>query len=188
VHNIPKRPRRGLYVAAAIGAVVVGAGIAALTLRDPSPATAEPTPPPVATEPVAPTPTPTPAPAPAPTPPPAPVEVPLPVLPEKVTLVLESDPPGATVFVGEEKLGETPHSYDTVRGEEPLRFRFEKPGFEPRWKDITPRAGQAVSVALAPLPSAKPSGETKRRPKSPRSGDKPAPPRGGVDDDLLAPQ
>jgi len=105
-------------------------------------------------------------------------------------LTIESDPPGATVFLGAEKLGQTPYTHNTVKSETPLSFRFEKTGYEPRTKEITPRAAQGVSVALTPLPSAKPPADTtRRRPPRPPPREQPTDPRRPpAEDDLLAPQ
>jgi eukaryotic-like serine/threonine-protein kinase len=172
------RSKAPIFIAAAT-VIAIGAGIAALTLRG---SAAKPAPTPIAAKPVD---------------PPPPVVVPdlklpevatvvpdaAPTAPTTITLQLESDPPGAAVLLDGKQVGVTPYAHETAPGDAPLRFTFEKAGHEPRTKDITPREGQVVSVALARLPDDK-KGTDRRRDRDRKRPPKETP----VDDDLLAPK
>jgi hypothetical protein len=113
-----------------MGGVLLGAAAAALLAffeRRPRPA---PLPPPVATAVVAPTATPPPA---------------------RVSLVLESEPPGATVIVGERVVGQTPVTWTTTPGGEAVELVFTLEGYRRESIRALPAQGLKVRAHLEPL-------------------------------------
>jgi hypothetical protein len=117
-----------------LGALAVGAGLAALlvvTQRRPTP--------PLRPAPVAE------APAPAPPPP-----VPAPA-PAAVTLLLESSPPGAEVRVGADVAGKTPTTFAARPGTDPVEVTFSLDGFRSDVIRAVPSEGLKVFGHLEPL-------------------------------------
>jgi len=66
-----------------------------------------------------------------------------------VKIQIESNPRGATVFLGEKILGKTPLLYQHPPGTEQLLLRIDKPGYRPRLMSIRPDEDAKISVQLA---------------------------------------
>ncbi|EAU68369.1 serine/threonine-protein kinase Pkn6 [Stigmatella aurantiaca DW4/3-1] len=132
----PATPGRVPKVALAIGGAValLLAGTAVVFLRPPSelpPRVAVNTPPPPPVE----------VPKPS-TPPPPPTE------PQKVNLVLASEPEGAQVHVGGEPLGKTPRPLTLEPGAPPVLVTMTMEGYEPVTRSVSAADGPTVQVAL----------------------------------------
>jgi serine/threonine-protein kinase len=84
--------------------------------------------------------------APAPKPPPAP-----PTSPARVALQLDSDPPGATVTVGDHVIGRTPTAWLTSPGREPVELVFSLDGYRREAIQTLPAEGLKVRARLEPL-------------------------------------
>jgi hypothetical protein len=139
------RGRRPLLVAAAVGALLVGAA-ATLLLR------------PSAQGPGDPRPTVSPRGASAPT---------------SVTFSLTSDPPAAEVYRAgaAQPLGRTPLSVTLPFGRAPVELLIAKEGFVPAQLTVIPDQSRPFLVSLAPLPSPAPDGNVHRpRPSRKNAG------------------
>lgn len=66
-----------------------------------------------------------------------------------VQVYVSSNPTGATVFLGQKKMGVTPVMLKVQAGSEELSMRLEKPGFRPRIMTIRPEEDTKLSVQLA---------------------------------------
>ncbi|HUS64334.1 MAG TPA: PEGA domain-containing protein [Kofleriaceae bacterium] len=66
-----------------------------------------------------------------------------------VNLQIESNPPGAVVFVAGKKVGVTPVIVKTPIGSEEVQVRLEKPGFRARLMNVRPEEDTKLSVQLA---------------------------------------
>ena len=97
-------------------------------------------------------------PAPVPERPEPPAAQPEPKPAEAVVLRLDSEPPGATVRIGDEELGSTPLEYRVPTGR-PVVAVFSMPGFEPRQALVSAADGPIYTVQLT----------RKQKPKPPRS-------------------
>jgi serine/threonine-protein kinase len=89
---------------------------------------------------VAAAPSPSPSPSPSPTPPPTPPPPPVPVLPEHVTLSLDSVPHGATVtdLSTGRKIGTTPMHFDVAGSQSPRQFAFHLHGYGDTTVELVP--------------------------------------------------
>jgi hypothetical protein len=66
-----------------------------------------------------------------------------------INLQIESNPPGAVVFVAGKKVGVTPVIVKTPVGSEEVQVRLEKPGFRARLMNVRPEEDTKLSVQLA---------------------------------------
>jgi hypothetical protein len=66
-----------------------------------------------------------------------------------VNLQIESNPPGAVVFVAGKKVGVTPVSVKTPTGSDEVQVRLEKAGFRARLMNVRPEEDTKLSVQLA---------------------------------------
>lgn len=66
-----------------------------------------------------------------------------------VNLQIESNPPGAVVFVAGKKVGVTPVIVKTPTGSEEVQVRLEKAGFRARLMNVRPEEDTKLSVQLA---------------------------------------
>jgi PEGA domain len=64
-------------------------------------------------------------------------------------IALDSNPAGATVYVGDKKMGVTPIVLESPSGSEELRLRIEKSGYRPRLMTVRPDEETKLSVQLA---------------------------------------
>ena len=64
--------------------------------------------------------------------------------------MLRSEPTGADVFLGEEKLGVTPLEHEHPFGQAPIELTFRKRGHKPAVERVTPDQKQAIQVRLVP--------------------------------------
>jgi serine/threonine-protein kinase len=182
---VPARNPTGLYVAAALGTLVLVVGIA-LALRTPAPSE-KPAPIPIAPAAGA-----SAATAGAPAPPasaspaaPTPVQ-PAETRPAEVELVLTSDPPGADIYDGDEHLGKTPLTVKRARGAAPFELSFRRPGFQTATRSIVPDGDKMVEAKLL----ARPKVTTVAKKPSPAPPNSPAParpPKAGHVSDLRNP-
>jgi hypothetical protein len=82
---------------------------------------------------------------------PSPVEAPPRVeRPVKVSLAVESKPPGAGVFLGGELHGHAPCSIELVRSDEPIAVAVSRDGFQPVVEHVVPNGDQRLVVHLRP--------------------------------------
>ena len=104
-----------------------------------------------------------------PSPPPVPApsarpSLPAPSLaPATVEILLQSTPPGASVFVGDVLVGITPSAYRTVEGGGALEFVFRLPGLPPERVRALPAPGLVVSATLAAPVPGKPAMPARRK-------------------------
>lgn len=147
----PGSPRT-LAVGAGAAVLVVGLGGALLWKLGRPQATVPPAPPAVIrVEPAAPAPTvpptsepvkpPEPAPTPEPTPPPR---------SERVQVVVESVPSGATVSAGGEVLGPTPLAMDLLREGTPRQLELKLAGYEPVLAEVSSKNAPLLKVEFPP--------------------------------------
>jgi predicted Ser/Thr protein kinase len=113
--DAPKK-KSGLVVGGALAVLLLGGGAAAVVL------TRKPEPKPIVTAPVEP-----PKPIVAPVEPPKPVE---PARPSKYTMTINTQPSGAEVFNGPERLGTTPCKVELAASEQPVSLTMKKHGFK----------------------------------------------------------
>jgi hypothetical protein len=66
-----------------------------------------------------------------------------------VSVQVESTPPGADVFVSDEKIGVTPVAVPNPTGGGELRVRLEKDGYRPHLMNLRPGESGTISVRLA---------------------------------------
>jgi serine/threonine protein kinase len=141
-------PRRRLGWVAIAATLAVGAGALGLFLVREAPKPVTPPPPVVEpARPPAPIPTP-PPPAPAPVPEREPAPAPAPV-PATVTLSFRSEPEGAEVFLGAERLGQTPLDHPVTQGAGPLSFELRLGGHASKSVRVTADHDQTLTVKLA---------------------------------------
>jgi serine/threonine-protein kinase len=135
-------PMRVLLTVAAL--TLIGAAVvwAFALRREPAPAPA-----PVRVAVPAPVPVPAPAPAPAPVPVPVPVPAPAPA-PVLAELSVDSTPPGATVLLDGERIGETPVSTRLPADAKRRVLRLEMAGYRPEVREIVLDQSRAVAVAM----------------------------------------
>ncbi len=69
--------------------------------------------------------------------------------PAAVSVQVESTPPGAEVFVSDEKIGVTPVAVPVPAGEGEVRVRLEKDGYRPHLMNLRSGEGGTISVRLA---------------------------------------
>lgn len=74
---------------------------------------------------------------------------PEPAQPVLVDVAVDSTPPGADVFVADEKVGVTPLVFPAPTGTGDLHVRIEKAGYRPHLMNLRARAGAKISVQLA---------------------------------------
>jgi hypothetical protein len=72
-----------------------------------------------------------------------------PTQPVMVDVAVDSTPPGADVFVADEKVGVTPLVFPAPTGPGDLHVRIEKAGYRPHLLNVRARAGAKISVQLA---------------------------------------
>jgi serine/threonine-protein kinase len=164
-------PRRRLGWVAIAATLAAGAAALGLFLAKEGPKPVTPPPPvaeparPPAPIPTPPPPVPAPAPVPAkPEPAPAPVPAqpepapaPVPAQPEPapvpvpatVTLSFRSEPEGAEVFLGAERLGQTPLDHPVTQGVGPLSFELRLGGHVTKWVRVKADHDQTLTVKLA---------------------------------------
>lgn len=100
---------------------------------------------------------------------PAPIPPPAPLPPPKAWLELHSEPEGADVFLGEQKLGVTPFEHELDLRDAPVELRFVKEGHEALVRTVALEArGEAPTEVRA---------ELKRRPVPIRRPTPPRPPK-----------
>jgi hypothetical protein len=104
----------------------------------------------------------------APSPPPVPASarpsLPAPSpAPATVEILLQSTPPGASVFVGDVLVGITPTAYRTAGGSEPVEFVFRLPDLPPERVRALPAPGLVVSATLAAPAPGKPAMPARRK-------------------------
>ncbi|WP_168210464.1 serine/threonine-protein kinase [Persicimonas caeni] len=88
-----------------------------------------------------------------------------PVLPAPVEFSIESTPSGATVYAGDEPLGQTPLDHSFEPGALPMTLRFEKEGFETSSLEVTADSDKTQTVELAALPKPEPKPQVEKRPQ-----------------------
>jgi hypothetical protein len=151
--SVPPLPRRR-GVAIAVGAVAIGGGaLAVALLRNPPPAT-----PPAPAVVAAPTPI-------AAPPPPAPP-------PRSREVTIDSDPSGADVFRGAERLGTTPLRYILDEGTNELDVTISKRGWSPHVLHVSTTGTRSYAVTLRAADRPRPTTPTVTTPTKP-----PAPPQ-----------
>jgi serine/threonine-protein kinase len=141
----PSGPRRRAGLAT-VGALIVAGGAIAITVAALRRTTTTTTRTPTSAAPPA---LPAPAPAPAPivaSPPPPP-----PATPSAREVTIDSDPPGADVFHGPERLGTTPLRYALDDGVDALDVSLSKRGFAPHLLRISSTGTRAYAVTLRAL-------------------------------------
>jgi len=67
-----------------------------------------------------------------------------------VEIVLRSDPPGAEVFEGVERLGVSPVTIRRARSVQPLAFTLRRAGYQETRREVLPDRDRDVEVLLAP--------------------------------------
>ncbi len=88
----------------------------------------------------------------------------------KAWIAVGSDPIGADVFLGEEKLGTTPFKWEPPVGDQPAELKFSKVGFKDVIKKVPleARGEEPVSISIAlPAPRKVRKPHTPRRPRKP---------------------
>ncbi len=70
-----------------------------------------------------------------------------------VELDVRANPQRVSVFLGDNRLGETPLSARLPRGTDPLELRFEAPGYLSRKVDVVPDSSVRLHIDLRRLPS-----------------------------------
>jgi hypothetical protein len=68
-----------------------------------------------------------------------------------IAISLVSTPPGAEVFRGERRVGETPTIDRLPRSDSAVDYRFVLPGHQPSSRSVVPDADRTVEVRLRSL-------------------------------------
>ena len=76
--------------------------------------------------------------------------------PEMVIIAIDSTPSGASIFLGDERVGETPHRLEVEKGDEPLEFRLERARHLPRTQTVIPNMARAYDLDLQRRPRRRP--------------------------------
>ena len=138
--TVAPKPRRSLWIGAAAGAVVVLAAAAVLTAGGPGLAVQEP----AATMGAAALEAPSRAEVPS-----APEQPPeAPALSPRVTMRLETEPPGATVMLGERLAGRTPTELELPRSATPVTLTLRLAGHRTQVEELVPDMDQKLRVTL----------------------------------------
>ena len=83
----------------------------------------------------------------------------------KAWLTIGSDPDGADVFRGEEKIGTTPFKWEPPVGDEPAELKFTKVGFKDVIEKVPLATRGETPVSLTVAMPARPESRWKRKPK-----------------------
>jgi serine/threonine-protein kinase len=137
--------RMWLVLASAVVVVLVGIYVFRPFGTKPTAPLANRTPTPVAPVAIAPTPPPTPA------------------APQPIDIGLDSEPTGASVFVGDVLVGTTPTKFKTAKTGEPVEFTFRVQGFEAEKIRALPAQGLTISAKFSTPIAAKPTSSAKRK-------------------------
>jgi serine/threonine protein kinase len=93
----------------------------------------------------------------------APAPIPTPVPPLPVEIGLDSEPSGASVFVGDVRVGTTPTKFKTAKTGEPVEFTFRMQGFEAERIHALPAQGLTISAKFSTPVATKPTSTVKRK-------------------------
>jgi serine/threonine protein kinase len=104
-----------------------------------------------------------PMPRPAPLAPTAIEPTPAQAAPRPIEIGLESDPTGASVFVGDVLVGTTPTKFKAEAPSEPVDFTFRAQGFEAEKIRALPAQGLTISAKFSTPIATKPSSSAKRK-------------------------
>jgi eukaryotic-like serine/threonine-protein kinase len=97
---------------------------------------------------------------------------PAPAAPLPIEIGLDSEPTGASVFVGDVLVGTTPTKFKTANTIEPVEFTFRAPGFEAEKIRALPAQGLTISAKFStPVAAKSPSSARRKRGTSVPSGD-----------------
>jgi hypothetical protein len=93
-----------------------------------------------------------------------------PPAPRTSHIKLVSSPAGASVYVGNDLLGTTPHEFDVESGKLPFDAVFKLKGQKDIQRTVDPSENREISVEFAKPPGKRPAGGDGRRPKGGKQG------------------
>ncbi len=87
---------------------------------------------------------------------------------ETVPVTIQSTPPGATIFLGEDELGVTPLETTLPKGEDTVELRVELEGHEPDTVKVIPFSTVRKSIDLEPIAGEEPAEEVVEKKPAPK--------------------